>query len=105
MLANAAAGSVKNIVPNLLIAASKRPAESRDIDSQRGACLRCAGGLSGRLPRLAADVEDVVVELDITGLAQDLIVPLQFGVVSAVHRWRAATPRPAGRWRPLGTWP
>jgi hypothetical protein len=41
-----------------------------DVDPERTACLSCARGLSGRQPRPTSDVEDVVVELDATGLAQ-----------------------------------
>ena len=54
-----------------------------DVDPERTACLSCARGLSGRLPGPTSDVEDVVVELDATGLAQYLVVPPQFGVVAA----------------------
>ena len=46
---------------------------------------------------------DVVAGLDTTSLAQHLVMPPQFGVVRR-HR-RAATRRPAGSWRPRGTWP
>ena len=54
-----------------------------DVDPERTACLSCARCLSGRLPGPTSDVEDVVVELDATGLAQYLVVPPQFGVVAA----------------------
>ena len=94
MLANAATGSSKNIVPNLLIARSKRSLRKAvdlcvgvlegdvaeplglgqlagtldggrgDVDPERTACLGRARGLPGRLPGPTSDVEDVVVELD-----------------------------------------
>ena len=54
-----------------------------DVDPERAACLGRARGLPGRLPGPAADVEDVVVELDAKGPAQYLVVPPQFGVVAA----------------------
>ena len=52
----------------------------RDVDPERTPCLRRASGLSSRLPGPAADVEDVVVELDANRQAQYLVVPPQFGV-------------------------
>src|SRR5262249_44852364 len=53
-----------------------------DVDAKCAACLGRARGLPGRLPGPAADVEDVVVELNATGPAQHLVVPPQFGVVA-----------------------
>ena len=112
MLANAATGSSKNIVPNLLIARSKRsggkrwscasahskvtlPSPSARASSRArsmaGAetstpsalpAMGRARGLPGRLPGPASDVEDVVVELDAAGPAQYLVMPPQFGVVA-----------------------
>ena len=54
-----------------------------DVDPKRAACLGRARGLPGRLPGPAADVQDVVVELDATGPAQHRVVPPQLGVIAA----------------------
>ena len=113
ILANAATGSSKNIVPNLLMARSKRccgkwwtcasacskvTLRARRRGSARGharwrarrrrprvQCLPgpCAPPVAGRLPRPTSDVEDVVVELDGTGATKYLVVPSQLGVVAA----------------------
>ena len=53
-----------------------------EVDAKRAARLGRARGLPGRLPGAASDVEDAVVDLDATGLAQDLVVRPQFGVVA-----------------------
>src|SRR5262249_2894196 len=61
-----------------------------DVDAKCAAGLGRARGLPGRLPGPAADVKDVIVELDATGPAQHLVVPPQFGVVTtAADRGRA----------------
>jgi hypothetical protein len=54
-----------------------------DVDPERTARLGRARGLPGRLPCPAADVEDVVAELDAAGPAQDLVMPPQLSVVPA----------------------
>ena len=113
MLANAATGSSKNIVPNLLIARSKRSGGKRwtcasacskvtlrspsarassrarsiagaEMSTPSALPARAVRAASpGRLPGPTADVEDVVVELDAARPAQYLVVPPQFGVVAA----------------------
>ena len=57
------------------------------VDPKRAARCGLARGLPGRLPGPAADVEDMVVELDAYRPAQHLVVPPQFGVVAA-EAWR-----------------
>src|SRR5215470_14282019 len=68
-----------------------------DVDPNGAPCPRRARGLSGGLPGPAADVEDVIVELDADGRAQYLVVPPQFGIVAAgapsYARLRRAAPR------------
>ena len=54
-----------------------------DVDPERAPGPGRPRGLPGRLPGPAADVEDVVVELDADSPAQYLVVPPQFGVVAA----------------------
>ncbi len=78
-----------------------------DVNPERTPGLGRPRGLSGRLPSPAADVEDVVVELDANGPAQYLVVPPQFGVVAAgaghmfacgvSHRCPFTTAGPPGR--------
>src|SRR3954447_11288753 len=113
MLSNAATGSSKNIVPNLLITRSNRSRGKRWICTlacskvtlrslsarassrarsmagaemstpERATCAGCARGVASRLPGPTSDVEDAVVKLDSTGPAQYLVVPPQLGVVTA----------------------
>jgi hypothetical protein len=54
-----------------------------DVDSERAPCPSQAGGLTGRLPGPTSDIEDLVVGSDTTGPAQEFVVSLQFGVVTA----------------------
>src|SRR5215471_1717199 len=61
-----------------------------DVDPKCAPRLGRPRGLAGRLPGPAANVEDVVVELDVKGPAQYLVVPSQFGVVAAGARRRFA---------------
>ena len=56
------------------------------IEPQRTPSLGRACGLSSRLPGPAADIEDVVVELDASRQAQYLVVPPQFSVVADAPR-------------------
>ena len=57
-----------------------------DVGAKRAACLSRARGLPGRLPGPAADVEDVVAELDAAGPAQDIVMPPQLSVITAMPR-------------------
>ena len=57
-----------------------------DVDPERTARLGRARGLPGRLPGPAADVEDVVAELDAAGPAQDIVMPPQLSVITAMPR-------------------
>ena len=111
-LVNAAPASWKNIVPNRLIARSKpsrgkgwtcasprsnatlpRPCavgepagaldrRCGDVHAQRTAVVGGEGGRAGGLTRAAADVEDPVARLDVTGLPEHDVEPLQLGVVA-----------------------
>jgi hypothetical protein len=51
------------------------------IDAQDAAGVGGTGGLAGRLPGAAADVENVVAWLDAAGAVQGLVVAAQLGVV------------------------
>jgi hypothetical protein len=52
------------------------------IDSKRTSGVGRTSGLASRLTGPTSDVEDAVANLDLYRQAQDLIVPLQFGVVA-----------------------
>jgi hypothetical protein len=53
-----------------------------DVDPERNARSGGARGLPRRLPSPAADIEDVVADLDAARPAQDLVMPPQLGIVA-----------------------